>query len=150
MEFAAEGGEGATPYEVLLRAAIQGDSTQFTRQDSIEETGRILQPLIDHPPEARTYPPGSGAQRRPTPSRPATARGWMREPDRRERPVDRAPAARARAKVSPVPRGATIRRSPPWTPVRDASNVTIQTLRHLAEGTHRKRMAPSRAWAAQP
>jgi glucose-6-phosphate 1-dehydrogenase len=59
MEFAAEGGEGATPYEVLLRAAIQGDSTQFTRQDSIEETWRILQPLIDHPPEARTYPPGS-------------------------------------------------------------------------------------------
>jgi glucose-6-phosphate 1-dehydrogenase len=59
MEFAAEGGEGATPYEVLLRAAIQGDSTQFTRQDSIEETWRILQPLIDHPPDVHAYPQGS-------------------------------------------------------------------------------------------
>jgi glucose-6-phosphate 1-dehydrogenase len=59
MEFAAEGGEGATPYEVLLHAAIQGDSTQFTRQDSIEETWRILAPLIDHPPGVRAYPQGS-------------------------------------------------------------------------------------------
>jgi glucose-6-phosphate 1-dehydrogenase len=59
MEFATEGGEGATPYEVLLRAAIQGDSTQFTRQDSIEETWRILQPLIDHPTDALPYPQGS-------------------------------------------------------------------------------------------
>jgi glucose-6-phosphate 1-dehydrogenase len=59
MEFAAEGGEGATPYEVLLRAAIHGDSTQFTRQDSIEETWRILQPLLDHPPPAHPYAQGS-------------------------------------------------------------------------------------------
>jgi glucose-6-phosphate 1-dehydrogenase len=59
MEFAAEGGEGATPYEVLLRAAIRGDSTQFTRQDSIEETWRVLQPLIEHPPDVDAYAPGS-------------------------------------------------------------------------------------------
>jgi glucose-6-phosphate 1-dehydrogenase len=59
MEFAAEGGEGATPYEVLLRAAIHGDSTHFTRQDSIEETWRILQPLIDRPPDAHPYRQGS-------------------------------------------------------------------------------------------
>jgi glucose-6-phosphate 1-dehydrogenase len=59
MEFAAQGGEGATPYEVLLRAAIHGDSTHFTRQDSVEETWRILQPLIDHPPDAHAYPQGS-------------------------------------------------------------------------------------------
>jgi len=59
MEFATEGGEGATPYEVLLHAAMQGDSTQFTRQDSIEETWRILQPLIERPPEAHAYPQGS-------------------------------------------------------------------------------------------
>jgi glucose-6-phosphate 1-dehydrogenase len=59
MEFAAEGGEGATPYEVLLHAAIHGDSTQFTRQDSIEETWRILQPLIDTPPDTHAYRPGS-------------------------------------------------------------------------------------------
>jgi glucose-6-phosphate 1-dehydrogenase len=59
MEFAEEGGEGPTPYEVLLHAAIRGDSTQFTRQDSIEETWRILQPLLDHPPDAHAYPQGS-------------------------------------------------------------------------------------------
>jgi glucose-6-phosphate 1-dehydrogenase len=59
MEFTAEGGEGATPYEVLLLAAIRGDSTQFTRQDSIEETWRILQPLIDQPPRVHAYRQGS-------------------------------------------------------------------------------------------
>jgi len=59
MEFADEGGEGATPYEVLLGAAIRGESTKFTRQDSIEEAWRILQPLIDDPPEVHAYRPGS-------------------------------------------------------------------------------------------
>ena len=34
MEFANEGGEAATPYEVLLHAAIIGDASMFTRQDS--------------------------------------------------------------------------------------------------------------------
>jgi glucose-6-phosphate 1-dehydrogenase len=59
MEFAQEGGEGATPYEVLLHAALIGDSTHFTRQDMVEETWRIIQPLLDHPPEVSTYEPGS-------------------------------------------------------------------------------------------
>ena len=45
MEFEQEGGEGPTPYEVLLYAAMQGDSTPFTRQDAVEETWRILRPL---------------------------------------------------------------------------------------------------------
>ena len=51
MEFAQEGGEGATPYEVLLHAAMNGDSARFKRQDSVEETWRIMQPLLDAPPE---------------------------------------------------------------------------------------------------
>ena len=51
MEFAEEGGEGPTPYEVLLHAAMQRDSTRFTRQDNIEETWRIMQPLLDKPPK---------------------------------------------------------------------------------------------------
>lgn len=59
MEFAKEGGEGATPYEVLLEAAIEGDSTHFTRQDNVEEMWRIAQPLLDHPPEVEPYAPGS-------------------------------------------------------------------------------------------
>jgi glucose-6-phosphate 1-dehydrogenase len=59
MEFSAEGGEGATPYEVLLLAALVGDSTHFTRQDSIEATWRIVQPLLDSPPQAHEYEQGS-------------------------------------------------------------------------------------------
>jgi glucose-6-phosphate 1-dehydrogenase len=59
MEFAQEGGEGPTPYEVLLHAAMDGDSTPFTRQDSVEETWRIMAPLIAHPPPVHRYAPGS-------------------------------------------------------------------------------------------
>jgi glucose-6-phosphate 1-dehydrogenase len=59
MEFAQEGGEGATPYEVLLHAAMVGDSARFTRQDSVEETWRVLQPLLDHAPPVHAYAKGS-------------------------------------------------------------------------------------------
>jgi glucose-6-phosphate 1-dehydrogenase len=59
MEFAEEGGEGPTPYEVLLDAAMQGNSTPFTRQDSVEETWRIMRPLIEHPPPVHSYAPGT-------------------------------------------------------------------------------------------
>ncbi len=59
MEFAAEGGEGATPYEVLLHAALMGDSTRFSRQDGIEETWRVMQPLLDAPPPVHPYAPGT-------------------------------------------------------------------------------------------
>jgi glucose-6-phosphate 1-dehydrogenase len=59
MEFANEGGEGATPYEVLLHAAMLGDSTRFTRQDGVEETWRVMQPLVDAPPPVHAYAPGS-------------------------------------------------------------------------------------------
>jgi glucose-6-phosphate 1-dehydrogenase len=59
MEFAEEGGEGPTPYEVLLHAAMDGDSTPFTRQDSVEETWRIMAPLLEAPPPVHPYAPGS-------------------------------------------------------------------------------------------
>jgi glucose-6-phosphate 1-dehydrogenase len=59
MEFAQEGGEGATPYEVLLHAAMLGNSTRFTRQDGVEETWRIMQPLLDSPPPVHPYRKGS-------------------------------------------------------------------------------------------
>jgi len=55
MEFAQEGGEGPTPYEVLLHAAMLGDSSRFTRQDSVEEAWRVLQPLLDSPPGVHRY-----------------------------------------------------------------------------------------------
>jgi glucose-6-phosphate 1-dehydrogenase len=59
MEFAEEGGEGPTPYEVLLSAAMRGDASRFTRQDSVEETWRIVQPLLDAPPPVHPYAKGS-------------------------------------------------------------------------------------------
>jgi glucose-6-phosphate 1-dehydrogenase len=59
MEFSQEGGEGATPYEVLLHAALLGDSTHFTREDSVEACWRIVQPLLDAPPKALPYAQGS-------------------------------------------------------------------------------------------
>jgi glucose-6-phosphate 1-dehydrogenase len=59
MEFAEEGGEGPTPYEVLLRAAMVGQATRFTRQDGVEQTWRIMQPLLDAPPDVHSYSPGS-------------------------------------------------------------------------------------------
>jgi len=59
MEFSQEGGEGATPYEVLLHAAMTGHSTRFTRQDGVEETWRIMQPLLDDPPPVHPYAPDS-------------------------------------------------------------------------------------------
>jgi glucose-6-phosphate 1-dehydrogenase len=59
MEFAEEGGEGPTPYEVLLHAAMVGDSMRFTRQDNIEETWRIIGPLLEKPPAVHPYKPSS-------------------------------------------------------------------------------------------
>ncbi len=59
MEFAAEGGEGPTPYEVLLHAALIGDSKRFTRQDAVEECWRVMQPLLEQPPPVHPYAKGS-------------------------------------------------------------------------------------------
>jgi glucose-6-phosphate 1-dehydrogenase len=59
VEFAEMGGEGATPYEVLLHAAITGQDARFTRQDVVEETWRIMQPLLDAPPPVEVYERGS-------------------------------------------------------------------------------------------
>ena len=59
MEFAEEGGEGPTPYEVLLHAAMIGQSARFTRQDSVEQSWRILEPLLESPPPVHSYKPGT-------------------------------------------------------------------------------------------
>ena len=59
VKFAEEGGEGATPYEVLLHAALCGDSGFFNRQDNVEESWRIVQPLLDSPPPVEPYAQGS-------------------------------------------------------------------------------------------
>jgi glucose-6-phosphate 1-dehydrogenase len=59
MEFETEGGEGPTPYEVLLQAALEGQTMRFTRQDAVEETWRVMQPLLDSPTPIHIYAPGS-------------------------------------------------------------------------------------------
>jgi glucose-6-phosphate 1-dehydrogenase len=59
MEFATQGGEGPTPYEVLLHAAMEGNDARFTRQDSVEEAWRVLQPLLDPSLPVKPYAPGS-------------------------------------------------------------------------------------------
>ncbi|GFG54911.1 glucose-6-phosphate dehydrogenase [Mycolicibacterium agri] len=59
LNFADQLGEAPEPYERLLNDAMNGDSSQFTRQDNVEQTWRIMQPLLDAPPPVRSYPPGS-------------------------------------------------------------------------------------------
>jgi glucose-6-phosphate 1-dehydrogenase len=59
MEFAQEGGEAPTPYEVLLHAALIGDASHFTRQDNVEQSWRVVQPLLDAPPKLIPYAQGS-------------------------------------------------------------------------------------------
>jgi glucose-6-phosphate 1-dehydrogenase len=59
MEFAQEGGEGPTPYEVLLHAALIGDAKRFSRQDIVEQSWRVMQPLLDSPPSVHPYAQGS-------------------------------------------------------------------------------------------
>jgi glucose-6-phosphate 1-dehydrogenase len=59
MEFAQEGGEGPTPYEVLLHAALVGDSKRFTRQDGVEQCWRVMAPLLENPPPVHPYAKGT-------------------------------------------------------------------------------------------
>jgi len=59
MIFAEALGEAPEPYERLLSDAMKGDSTQFAREDGVEETWRIVQPLIESPPPVQPYAKGS-------------------------------------------------------------------------------------------
>jgi glucose-6-phosphate 1-dehydrogenase len=47
------------PYERLLSDALAGEQQRFSREDNVEETWRIVQPLLDRPCELETYPRGS-------------------------------------------------------------------------------------------
>jgi len=57
LDFAEELGEPPQPYERLLADALRGDSTLFPRWRVIEETWRIVQPLLDTPPRVEMYQP---------------------------------------------------------------------------------------------
>jgi glucose-6-phosphate 1-dehydrogenase len=59
LPFAAELCHPPEPYERLLHDALIGDHSLFTREDTVEETWRVLQPLVDHPPAPVPYLAGS-------------------------------------------------------------------------------------------
>ena len=59
LEFSEELGEPPEPYERLLADALRGDSTLFPRWEVIEETWRIVQPLLDAAPPIEPYAKGT-------------------------------------------------------------------------------------------
>jgi glucose-6-phosphate 1-dehydrogenase len=59
MDFGSDEDRIPAPYEELLYAAIRGDQGHFTREDSVEETWRVLEPLLDLPTAPDPYAPGS-------------------------------------------------------------------------------------------
>jgi glucose-6-phosphate 1-dehydrogenase len=52
-------GEDPEPYERLLGDALAGEHGLFTRQSSIEETWRVVQPLLDEPGPVHPYAQGT-------------------------------------------------------------------------------------------
>ncbi len=48
-------GEDPEPYERLLDDALQGRSQLFTREDAVEETWRIVEPLLEKPGPVHRY-----------------------------------------------------------------------------------------------
>ena len=59
LDFAEELGAAPGPYERLLSDALRGNSTLFPRWEVIEETWRIVQPVLDAPNPIEPYERGS-------------------------------------------------------------------------------------------
>ena len=57
--FEAKPGTDPEPYERLLGDALAGNRQLFTPEDSIEQSWRIVQPLLDDPGEVHPYEQGS-------------------------------------------------------------------------------------------
>ena len=57
--FDEQDGPQPEPYERLLRDALRGDAQLFPNFDAIDQTWRIVQPLLDAPPKAEPYDPGT-------------------------------------------------------------------------------------------
>jgi glucose-6-phosphate 1-dehydrogenase len=47
------------PYEGLLADAMNGNQQRFAREDYVEESWRILEPILKNPPKLCSYKPGS-------------------------------------------------------------------------------------------
>lgn len=52
-------GEAPSPYEVLLLAALVGDSSRFPDERAVEETWRIVEPLLSRAEPPIVYQPGT-------------------------------------------------------------------------------------------
>ena len=74
VEFSAALGERQEAYERLLRAAIAGDHMRFTRIDSVLETWRIVEGVINN--EARLFPYFKGSWG-PDRAEELTPNGWL-------------------------------------------------------------------------
>jgi glucose-6-phosphate 1-dehydrogenase len=59
MLFQQQFGGQPGPYERLLSDALTGEQQRFAREDSVLETWRIVQPLLDKPCQLETYRKGS-------------------------------------------------------------------------------------------
>ena len=91
---------------MLLHAALVGDSTRFTRQDGVEETWRVMQPLLDAPPPGacRTRPGSWGPEAADDAASPVTGAGTGPGSSRDRRADDqRRDAPQSAAAPSPFP-----------------------------------------------
>jgi glucose-6-phosphate 1-dehydrogenase len=73
------GDAGPEPYELLIEEAMVGDPTLFAREDSIEESWRIVDPILAGVAPVEVYAPGSWGPRAAS----ALVRGygpWPSEP----------------------------------------------------------------------
>jgi len=52
-------GKRRDAYERLLEDAIEGDARRFARADAVEESWRVVQPMLDHPTPLEPYAKGS-------------------------------------------------------------------------------------------
>ena len=51
--------DSVLPYEGLLVDAMNGNQRRFAREDYVEESWRILDPILRNPPAVCSYPAGS-------------------------------------------------------------------------------------------
>lgn len=68
------------PYEELLEDAMEGDQRRFARQDYVEQSWRILDPILHHEIPVKLYEPGSWG---PPEAEALTEKygGWFERPD---------------------------------------------------------------------
>ena len=59
LDFAAQVGDAPAPYEQVLLDALRGDTSRFAREDAVEESWRIVDPLLTCETDVVAYEPGT-------------------------------------------------------------------------------------------